>query len=807
MESIKNIVGNFCLGSRKKEDKGKDREENVEEIELESNKSENVTEENQLEIEDVSIEEKSNAQERLEGQERYNTKEKRGWERMLDISNQNLEGNLDLSDFVNLQILTCSDNKLTNLNLSSNTNLTFLICWNNCLTNLDVSKNTELTSLYCLDNKLTKLEIGKNDKLTKFCASGNQLTHINLSSCSALKEIDCSDNQLTEITFSPFLDYERVKINLDSNPLNYDKIKSAEWTQGYSNNEELREKYKKFVEKAEEDSKFKADVVERIKKDFDEAIKDLTQEEQKSLIKELMQVMPSKELKERYLKNGLCLECYQPNTGEHFGMDLDGGGWCKPCNAQHFKQEFKNWTSGNQEIDKFIQKSQLNAADFSQALEWIPYDHNHFRDIEYLSEGGFGKVYKAKWVGEIKGWNNKLNEWARGNINPFLDGGPSIVALKILKNSKSITTDFLREITCHKLTDGGGVVRCFGISQDPKTKDYIIVTEYMKKGNLRQYLNKNYDKLEFGWKIMTFHSIVSCLNSIHEKGLIHCDLHPGNILKFEDEMNYITDLGLSMFVNKVSDGKIYGMLPYIAPEILSKRIYTQASDIYSFGMIAYELFTGSPPYHDLAHDVHLAIKICQGLRPRIICDKIPPLLEDLIKKCWDANPLNRPSASWLEKYSRELWEEVYQGGTEIYKQQKEVEKAELVRLLPELYRRLKGEDKEVKLEEVWEVRDELFSEFCRQHKYKESKYRGATRDARESFNQLLSKINKPYKIHPSAIYVSRLLDFKNLPEPQNNEELNKKFYEVSKTMEFNIDELDNILQQEQLENQIQIPPK
>ena len=58
------------------------------------------------------------------------------------------------------------------------------------------------------------------------------------------------------------------------------------------------------------------------------------------------------------------------------------------------------------------------------------------------------------------------------------------------------------------------------------------------------------------------------------------------------------------------------ILPYVAPEILRGQNYTKAADIYSFGIIMYEVFSGLPPYHDVSHDDRLAIKICKGLKPR-----------------------------------------------------------------------------------------------------------------------------------------------------------------------------------------------
>src|SRR3954454_4239840 len=126
---------------------------------------------------------------------------------------------------------------------------------------------------------------------------------------------------------------------------------------------------------------------------------DLT-EEQQSLIDELI---PNEELRERYKKYGLCEECSQPNTGYD---------WCQSCNSKHFQQDFNKWTSGNKEIDEFIQKFQSNATCKEEVLEWIPY--KNFEGIEYLAKGGFGTVHKAKWInGSIRYWDINQTKWRR----------------------------------------------------------------------------------------------------------------------------------------------------------------------------------------------------------------------------------------------------------------------------------------------------------------------------------------------------------------------------------------------------------
>src|SRR5436190_17013240 len=100
-------------------------------------------------------------------------------------------------------------------------------------------------------------------------------------------------------------------------------------------------------------------------------------------------------------------------------------------------------------------------------------------------------------------------------------------------------------------------------------------------------------------------AISAGLNFIHERDLIHGHLHGGNIL-IECEMESIdakvTDTGLHGPVDKqVPSQQIYGVVPFVAPEIFNGNTATKASDIYSFGMIMWMLSAGKRPYHDRPH--------------------------------------------------------------------------------------------------------------------------------------------------------------------------------------------------------------
>ena len=161
-----------------------------------------------------------------------------------------------------------------------------------------------------------------------------------------------------------------------------------------------------------------------------------------------------------------------------------------------------------------------------------------------------------------------------------------------------------------------------------------MVMEYIEGGNLRKYLQKDYHNLSFENKLFRLINIAQGLKDIHQKKLIHRDFHSGNILSGKGKC-FITDLGLSRSASsKLEEGKILGVMPYVAPEVLRKGEYSQKSDIYSFGVIATEILTGMPPFYNIPHDQFLAVRICQGERPKLDGEvKIPRLLKDLIKRC------------------------------------------------------------------------------------------------------------------------------------------------------------------------------
>ncbi len=234
-----------------------------------------------------------------------------------------------------------------------------------------------------------------------------------------------------------------------------------------------------------------------------------------------------------------------------------------------------------------------------------------------------------------------------------------------------------------------------------------MVLQYAEGGSFNNWIKSDND---WRYDVFALKTIIAGLGKIHEKNMVHRDFHIGNILlkKFESgyyQDSYVSDMGLCGEVGNIDLTKIYGVMPYVAPEVLRGKPYTQAADIYSFGMIMYFVATLRQPFADRAHDQNLALSICNGIRPEITEKYAPKCYIDLMKRCWDPNPDNRPNA-------REIQDEI----ESFY----------------DLYYSSNDDDREIK------------KQFEEAYKYKKA--------------NILAIENNQTTSHPQAIYTSRLLN-------------------------------------------------
>ncbi|CAB5388232.1 unnamed protein product [Rhizophagus irregularis] len=333
-----------------------------------------------------------------------------------------------------------------------------------------------------------------------------------------------------------------------------------------------------------------------------------------------------------------------PNTKE-FILVLRPKNYCEICGKKYnniFEISNKSCMScqtnhENKIINDLIQEMRLDL-DHSTIFEWIPYDQ--FDDIREICKGGFSTVYSAIWK---DGLSYKKFEWTY-----IWERKPNTkVALKCLHGSQNLINEFIDKVKTYPNQKVNNIIKLYGISQDPDTKDYVIVLEYAEGGNFNNYLDKNYERFDWfnGLKMLT--NVIGGLSNIHQKQMVHCYFHMGNILFTNNDNNYnacISDMGLYRKIDDINETNIYGVIPFVAPEVLKEKSYTREADIFSFGMIMYVVATGRRPFDNCAHDEVLVLNIYNGIRPEINNQIAPKCYIDLMKKCWDGNPDNRPNS-------------------------------------------------------------------------------------------------------------------------------------------------------------------
>ncbi|KAK4485025.1 hypothetical protein RD792_007633 [Penstemon davidsonii] len=184
---------------------------------------------------------------------------------------------------------------------------------------------------------------------------------------------------------------------------------------------------------------------------------------------------------------------------------------------------------------------------------------------------------------------------------------------------------------------------------------YCIITEYMSQGNLRMYLNK---KEPYSLSIETILRLALDISRgmeyLHSQGVIHRDLKSNNLL-LNDEMRVkVADFGTSCLETQCRETKgNMGTYRWMAPEMIKEKPYTRKVDVYSFGIVLWELTTALLPFQGMT-PVQAAFAVADKNERPPLPASCQPALAHLIKCCWAVNPSKRPDfneiVSALEKY-------------------------------------------------------------------------------------------------------------------------------------------------------------
>ena len=248
---------------------------------------------------------------------------------------------------------------------------------------------------------------------------------------------------------------------------------------------------------------------------------------------------------------------------------------------------------------------------------------------ELIGGGGMADVYKAQ---------DKLLDRA--------------VAVKILHqqyaNDAEFVEKFRREATAAAKLAHPNIVNIYDVGEDGGSQ--YIVMEYVSGSTLKEVIQQK-GCLEPIEAVRIAKEIASALESAHRNNLVHCDIKPHNILVMPDGHIKVTDFGIARAVSASTmtySGSVMGSVHYFSPEQAKGTVITTKSDVYSLGVVLYEMLTGQLPFNGET-SVSIALKHLQEepVPIRQLNPSIPPVLEAIVQKAMSKDPADRPSSTEL----------------------------------------------------------------------------------------------------------------------------------------------------------------
>lgn len=270
----------------------------------------------------------------------------------------------------------------------------------------------------------------------------------------------------------------------------------------------------------------------------------------------------------------------------------------------------------------------LSGNDWSSALSASTVQH-----VKFLAEGGFGKVYEGLWSN-------------------------TEVAVKVLKADagQAAQEEFKNEVALMMQLKHPRIVQCYGLCLNPLQ----AVFELMRRGSLESQLRENETpkKPFLDWSIRKpmLLDMAEAIHYLHTHHIVHGDLRSANFLMDNEQRVKLGDFGLAkqragVMTIAFADIRHMGKPGWLAPELLSKEgARTAASDVYSFGMVVWELVTGYAPFcseKGTLDDKATLDRIKSGevLTHHVLPSDTPPWVVAMFNACLVSNPAERPTMS------------------------------------------------------------------------------------------------------------------------------------------------------------------
>jgi len=265
----------------------------------------------------------------------------------------------------------------------------------------------------------------------------------------------------------------------------------------------------------------------------------------------------------------------------------------------------------------------------SSSLEKHHFDMNGGDLIlgELIGVGSFGQVYKGQWRG-IEVAVKKLP----------------------LQFNEQIMNDFMKEIHLISVLRHPNIVQFLGAIADPPSP--ILVTEFMSRGSLHSILHNTNHKMVWSRLRNIAIDAAKGLNYLHTNSptIIHRDFKSHNLLVDQNWRAKICDFGLSRIIDRTSPERkkltLCGTPSWAAPEVLRNEVYTEKVDVYSYGVVLWEMVSRQDPFPNMPPFQVIFLVGTQRHRPTIP-ENCPKEWKTLITICWDDDPSVRPSFSSL----------------------------------------------------------------------------------------------------------------------------------------------------------------
>ena len=248
---------------------------------------------------------------------------------------------------------------------------------------------------------------------------------------------------------------------------------------------------------------------------------------------------------------------------------------------------------------------------------------NRYEILEKIGVGGMATVYKAKC--------HVLNRF---------------VAVKVLKEEFITDIEFIRRFKSEAQTAASlthpNIVSIYDVGNEGDV--YYIVMELIQGKTLKEIIVED-GKLSWKWSVNIAIQIASALETAHKNNLIHRDIKPHNIIITEDGMAKVTDFGIAKAVSNstiTAFGTTIGSVHYFSPEHAKGGVTDAKSDIYSLGIVMYEMLTGRVPF-DADTPVSVALMQVQEdpIEPRKLNTQIPISVNNIILKAMQKDPADR----------------------------------------------------------------------------------------------------------------------------------------------------------------------